>query len=641
MTAQEQKAVSAATPTNKTDVAAGLYSGACANPSEDAVFAAYLDQVGQGIATRSPSDLAGRSDDSHEADYSGGNSFAWLHSGALAVRLRSVFLPDDSTLTDLSDCLRLFIGTNITVFPYIVSLGGAFGSLIVVFFCAAALLEGVFMQLRAKRTLLVDVMQDYSQHAEINSFARLSDALFARGSFAVAEAAQSNSGALSGVSTASPNENLWNPAVGGNGSRAAADERKPSLSFGAQLWPMAVSVCIVLDMFFLSCSFTMLVADNLAPVTGMSLTAAISLSCFIMCAMLILHTPTTMDLYAAINNICLLGSGVILTYATLTHQNDSTSSSDESAAAGAIWFWPLSVTAVLLQLPLACGYLAGSLYAPEEEAHLCARYVRVLAQREQQLCQQQRQQPKEMCEVTAAAASANAVVCGVSSAPTRERTEFILKRFQKQLVVSFILTVIVLTAFGQFIFATFTTHTNAVVALTLMPGLTRSVLMVDLIIGVSFCGALNVAALPELADSLALHRVFFPQSEQRQQKPQTGETRASEPGERVVYVALRVLLIAFVFTVIMTVPFFDLLATFGSALGSNFSFIFPAVFEVQSARRALAVRRGAHHDSVSWSDGFWSLSARSRVAVSLIAAFGCFTLVGGSSIAVMQVIARS
>lgn len=521
--------------------------------------------------------------------------------------------PEDTpSAGDYNECFRLYFGLNVTVFPYIFALGGSIGALLFTSPIAVLLQESIATQLRAKEVVLNDVFQDHSRHQEINTYVKLSDALW---SYPVVRQDQ-----------ATPPQ-----PVRENFQDEIVEWRITSHI------PMIVRALIVFAQFAGACSFTMLVADNVKVLFSLSLVPSLIVSCVVMVVLSSAYSQRTCKYFAYVSNSCLLSAAAIL----LLVVAQGGGGGGEAGEADVAWSFPRTAVDLFLLLPFFTGALSGSLFALDVEGSVSDRVISRTRQRNEE-------------------GSTTIPSCGVgtlpyandlpySHRPSLQRTHFLLLRFERLTFVALGLALLVHVSFGEIVFHHFTSRTNCVLALSLTPSAVRTILLWVLCIGAGVCAAYNVSAIGVLLDSLHLAQSFKSAASPTMSGENSNNSNSTT--QAIESVVLRSLLFVAVFVVLVGVPFFDLISSLAGAIGyCSFSLLFPAIFDLQAGRRRLEADRkieiergisvGKPHHDVSWVDSFKSLRFRVKCAVVAQSIVGVFLMVTGTVTAISQAMQR-
>lgn len=593
-----------------------------------------------------------------------------------------------SPLTDFSEAFRLFFGSNISIFPYLVSLGGTLGSICCTIPVAFLMDACVVMQCEAKdvavnvvlKQLLIDdraqffmsdfaaspskfssdrektteqklkELEDFSaRHLSVSSYFRLSEVLWTypkshrkhhhlqtdafynmtgstdgsvvplqaisslitSGEFEIDGSPQQHDSMITGVS---PSSRV------GNGAGVPAEvtdlfqqqqqhqQHAPQPGDPPQVevrsyFPFLVRSIVLFAQFTSSCGFAMMLASNMFALfeeSGITLNMSMIITCAIMNVTLCILNSKTIASFAAVNNVGLIGSSLILIVATLMHQNsdpaaDGTPASPAAGDAAAVggeedstWVFFRSTQDLFMFFPTLLAYLTPALFAMDVETNIARRSI--------PLCVARITNSINYAATPAAASTVEVKkddvnVDGANTAPPSSMggtavdgitdqtlimpgSKVLLRRFHYVTLAAFFVAVSVLLSFGEFVFAQFKSRTNAIVALSLRKGPMRTILLWDLLIGIFACTALNVAGLPNILDDMRICN-------------RLGLTGIHKEVERV---CLRTTVMIAVLMTLFVIPYFDLVASLAGCLGVNgFTLFLPVLLRLQSIRREYEV----------------------------------------------------
>lgn len=594
-------------------------------------------------------------------------------------------------VADFNECFRLFFGSNITIYPFLVYLGGTVGAVLYVLPMAYLLQECVALQCGAKDVAvnmilpMTDAQLGDADDSEVEAIDEAvgssvvdSPAGFGSGSAAgeLARAASCRIDYAAGVYASTdasgsppsvgPLSSVTNPS--GTASDACGDaqllkqkqRRRPSHSaskhyasvnsynrLGEVLWayrrPAAASSptasdapttsvfpAIVRGVIFVaqhisSCTYSMLLASNVHALAGpqrMSLYQALTVVCVMMAGLLIALTPRTLSLYSAVNNVGLLAASVILTLATLFHQNSAADQQPDGAVLSdepMSWAFSKSAGDFFLFFPIFVGYMTPAIFVMDVETSIARR--------------SEREQLKREAAGEQVAPSVETSQVGVVEVARRSSTR-VLAQFQSFTRLALVVALIILLSFGEFIFYNFGPRTNAVVALSLHPGVWQDILLIVLIVSQSAASAINMDGLPKMLDDMDLTGYFLGVSSQ------PAATAAEETAQSVGVanslsavgtvsclggvvvlsastlqrIAVRCCIMIMVALTLFVVPFFDLVAALGGALGVNgLTFFLPVLFYLQAVRREIqSVEGDSDEDVVGWWEAFCRVPSTKR-----------------------------
>ncbi|CUG93192.1 amino acid transporter-like protein, putative [Bodo saltans] len=551
-----------------------------------------------------------------------------------------------SPLADLSEAFRLYFGSNITIFPYLLSLGGTVGAVISAVPIAYLLDACVELQCEAKDVAVNVVLkklvardrskffgsefgaaqtpsscqnktveqqlkelEDFSaRHVSVSSYFQLAEVLWTFPAKSSLTEVHQLDDAVASTTATTPTDNKELPRLQPSAlSHEDVSSLAPSSSSHTtappqvevrSIVPSIVRIVVGVAQFTSSCSFAILIATNIQAL-GLGLTLASVLTCIGLLVLLIVLTPNTLALFAMINNVCLLGGSVILIIATLTHQNgvvtdDNSAATTTTSDNDDVWLFFRSPTDAFMFFPTLFAYLTPALFAIDVETNIARRCIqRAVAKltggRERNI-----DTPAAVASPTTSKRNGEidfhsthglsspspgaVVVVGSSLVPT---SALLIRRFHYVTIIALMLALTVLLAFGEFIFMNFKSNTNAVIALSLRPGFLRTLLLWDLVIGISACAALNVAGLPNILDDMRLSERC------------SVAHKISQPVERII---IRVVIMAAVLVTLFVVPYFDLIASLAGSLGVNgFSFFLPVLFYLQGIRRTVEAEEESDH----------------------------------------------
>ena len=503
---------------------------------------------------------------------------------------------------DFSEAFRLYFGTNVTVFPFIVFLGGTLGGIAVSLGVVLLLFVSTQQMDRSKMLALSTTAPSsetdpqspserrYRAHQSVRTYMGVVRALFA------------------------PTRRNSNDRVAGSSSSSSTGRDSASVRL--------ISAIVCFSQFCSCCAFVMMLGLNIATLLRIPNQAGLLLSSLALVLLLAVYNPGTAIYFANVNNTTLIGAGIIILYAMATKTSGSSSSSSSNVGGGALWMWPRSVADAWIAVCIAISYISGILYVPDSETNIADRYLARLK--------------FPIAEATEA------------------RSRHLIRRFEAFVVVSSIVAVSVLVSFAEVVFATYRERTNAVVALSLPDGATRNVLLADLCVGVAVCGTINIAALFYLMDSSATVQAWLSTYIFGAIHPVANDAAASN-GVVVPTLGRRLVVRAAVFVVVqlilVLVPFFDLVMSLSGSLGLNsISFLIPPVLELQGQRRVLASRRRSSNmlegyvadewESITWREAFFAMPRESQWSFVIVWIVGWGTLVSGTYTAIQQEIVR-
>lgn len=493
---------------------------------------------------------------------------------------------------DFSETFRLYFGSNITIFPYLVSLGGLLGSIgcsipvllllqeSASFQCSAKLIASDIMTTRRRReepsspntaTPSLAVTGDPTRadrleqqvHTEINSFISLAEALWCYPLYD-------------------------SPGVPSTASKVVS--RVPQLVQGVMLLAQMVSAC----------SFASLVAGNMEgfvkgmycrwnhscasehPPTSDSHPSLVALAVgsFVLCVSTIFYKTRTYSLYAATNNFGLISAALIMLIAAISHQT----AADTSASVDELRLFPRQQGDIFLFFPILIAYMTPAMFVTDVQTSIARR--------------------------------------GFAFHRQQSWTGFqAMARFQRVLRSAAVVAMTVLLSFGSFLYFTFREATNAVIALSLPPGANLQLLLAAILaVSTLACGTLNLGGIIEVMDH-------------------NNPNRATSLSWRSIL--YRAMFFVAIFTSLSVIPFFDLVASLSGSLGLNmFTFFFPVLFLVQSKRRAWEVKEQQPQPHSALHMWWWHTSLREKCFSVMFVVCGTVLLVTGVGNVLLEVIRR-
>jgi hypothetical protein len=528
-----------------------------------------------------------------------------MYLRGLASSSRPVVALRTFAAADFSESFRLYFGTNVTVFPYIIFLAGTAGS--VVMAAAVVFLLYVASQQLDRAKLLALASTSYDEDDKEAEQEAGSGDIDTR----IRRRFQDHTAVATYMGLARA---LFSPMHHGQSSQVSAEtalesDREPFLVF-------FTGCTVVLSQYCSACAFSMMLGLNVAALLNVTTSTGLFITMILLTVLLAFYSPRTAFIFAHVNNATLLGAGAIILFSIAT---TNSSAGDTQAAGGPLWMWPRSVADTWICLCITISYISGILFVPDAETNISSRYLSRL---------------------------------GLTSAGASEaRSRHLVRRFEGLLMASSLVAVGALLAFGQAVFATYGERTNAVVALSLPPGVVRKTLLADLCVGVSVCSAINVAALCKLMDDspviqrcLSMLQLSSQQADRASQPAADGRSEPSIPRR----IAVRFFLFGSAQLILILIPFFDLIMSLSGSIGLNTeSFLIPPMLELQGHRRRIASLRrkkgGAGASCwrcVGWIEAFWAMPRWSKFSFVLVYVVGWSTLVTGTYTAIRQELSR-
>jgi hypothetical protein len=608
-------------------------------------------------------------------------------------------------LTDFSEAFRLIYGSNICVFPYLVSLGGTvgafFGCLPVMYLLDACVelqcdakdvaVNVVLKQLVAEHRLqffsgvfagststspsasspmmspscmsdsgktseqrLKELEDVAARHITVNSYFHLAEILWTyptdtkpqgtndeqmlttiASAQDVSAPPTSSNVTYAELPAATPQQQSIDggqkeegdgKGVSGDGSRATEGTPSSASSLAPppdveirSCFPSMVRWIVTFGQFMSSCCYGILIANTMNPLfEGMSQRTATILSCMALTITLCALTPNTLAIYATVNNVGLLGSTFILIIATLFHEGETTASTTTDDQ---IWIFFRTPTDAFMFFPTLLAYISPALFAIDVETNIARRCLHRAAAK-----------LAASFDVGSSSASTPAASPGAVASPVLKREEqlthssgVLLRRFHLVSALSFILSMVILIIFGEFIFANFKSRTNPVAPLCLGPCTMRTLLLCSLTISLLACASLNSVGLPNILDDLNVAQRFGMSN------------LIPRPLERIL---LRMAIMIVVLLTLFVLPYFDLVASLVGCLGVNgFSLFLPVLFKLQAIRRR--DQSPLSTQPISWWSAFRRVeSLRMQLTMVVMVSIGTVVLVTGVGSCVSQLIAR-
>lgn len=506
--------------------------------------------------------------------------------------------PEDTpTYADYNETFRLYFGLNVTIMPYAIALGGYAGALICLVPIVILLQESIASQLRAKVVVLTNIYKDFDKHDAIDTYIHLVDALWSQRRV----------------------EERLTEVPRSDGFTDIQRQQHVTLEV-VSVFPRVIRGLIMMTQFTGACSFTMLMTDNLQPLSGLELRPCLAVSCAILTVLSTLYMPETCKYFAYVSNTALIAAVVMFLVGLGMADRDE----------GPRWTFMRTTDDFFLLLPFVTGALSASLFAIDIEGSVSSRVIArtkhreesEIEHREQQQQQQldelnahrQQQQQQSMSDtptesggsLAAAAVSSSlsspppmaplalpppraAHLCGPAlpyanalpdtHLPTLGRTIFLLNRFERLSFIAFGIALVIHIGFGEATFAHFGSSTSSALALTLPTSSLRTALLAVLTVGSGVGAAYLISAIGTVMDELNFSKKWFGFTE---------DTCGYPVIRRVEALLLRSILFCAVFGVLIVVPFFDVLTSLSGSLGFvNISLVVPAIMDLQASRRKL------------------------------------------------------
>ena len=266
------------------------------------------------------------------------------------LQMRQLSLPQTAFLTfnagDFSEAFRLYIGTNVTLFPYIMLLGGTYGGIVISFGVVFLLFLSVQHMDRSKLLALATARDECtSGDPEERRF-------------------QAHQAVRTYVDVA---RSLFTP-TNGPSVRDSASKKRPPDPASVQF----ISAIIYFSQFCSACAFVMMLGIYIATLLGFRSAVGLLLSSLVFVFLLASYNPKTAVYFANVNNTTLIGASVIILFAMAT-QRSAASTAPSSAAP--LWMWPRTAADAWIAVCIAISYISCILYVPDSETNIADRYL--------------------------------------------------------------------------------------------------------------------------------------------------------------------------------------------------------------------------------------------------------------------------